>query len=155
MPKNLSVNNNSLPPADEGCGKLQQRCVAGFGLFEADQQFTVSIEPGVSSFNHPAARFGVRVAILNEPLFGARFHARMVVMFPGDLADRIAHVACIKAEILVVFPPSDFRTRNGDLCQRPIQQLGVVKICAADGDRQREPTAVHQQTAFAPFFSRG
>jgi hypothetical protein len=43
--KNLSVNNDSLPPANQGCGELEQSHVAGFGLFEADQKFAVSIEP--------------------------------------------------------------------------------------------------------------
>jgi hypothetical protein len=44
-PKNLSANNKSLSPADQGSGKLQQSGVTGFGLFEADQEFTVSVEP--------------------------------------------------------------------------------------------------------------
>ena len=95
--KNLSVNNHSLPPADQGSGELQQGRVASFGLFEADQNFAVSIEPGVGSFRHPAARFGVRVAILDEPLFGARFYSWIVVMLAGDLVDRIAHIAGIQA----------------------------------------------------------
>ena len=69
--KSLSVNSDSLPPADEGRGELQQSGVAGFGLFEAYQELAVSVEPGVGSFYDPAARFGVRVAILDEPLFGA------------------------------------------------------------------------------------
>ncbi len=76
-------------------------------------------------------------------------------MFAGDLADRKAYVASIQAEILLVFPPRNFRSRDGDLSQRPIQQLGVVQIGAADGDRQRESTAVDQQAAFAPFFFPG
>jgi len=54
----------------------------------------------VCSFYDPAARFGVRVAILDEPLFGARFYAWIVVMLAGDLAGRIAHIAGIQAEIL-------------------------------------------------------
>ena len=76
-------------------------------------------------------------------------------MFAGDLADRIAYVASIQAEILLVFPPRNFRTPDGDLSQRPIQQLGVVEVGAADGDRQRDSTAVDKQAAFAPFFSPG
>jgi len=76
-------------------------------------------------------------------------------MLAGDLADRIAHVAGIQAEILLIFPPRNFRTLDGHLSQRPIQQFGVVEVGAADGDRQREPTAVDQQTALAPFFSPG
>lgn len=76
-------------------------------------------------------------------------------MLAGDLADRIAHVAGIQAEILLIFPARNFRPRDGYLSQRLIQQLGVVEICAADGDRQREPTAVDQQAAFASFFSPG
>jgi len=76
-------------------------------------------------------------------------------MLACDPADRIAHVAGIQAEILVVFPSRNFRALDDDLSQGPIQQFGVVEIGAADGDRQREPTAVDQQTAFAPFFSPG
>src|ERR1035438_4257935 len=76
-------------------------------------------------------------------------------MLAGDLADRIAHVAGIQAEILVVFPSRNFRTLDDDLIQGLIEQLGVVEIGAADGDRQREPTAVDQQTALASFFSPG
>jgi len=34
---------------------LQESDVAGFGLFEADQKFAVSVEPGVGSFYDPAA----------------------------------------------------------------------------------------------------
>lgn len=75
------------------------------------------------------------------------------MVLAGDLADRIAYVTSIQAEILLVFPSCDFRSLNDDLSQRPIQQLGVVKICAADGDRQRESTAVDQQAALASFFS--
>ena len=74
-------------------------------------------------------------------------------MFAGDPANRIAHVAGIQAEILLIFPPRNFRTLDGHLSQRRIQQLGVVEVGAADGDRQRDPTTVDQQTAFAPFFS--
>ena len=44
-------------------------------------------------------------------------------MLAGDLADRIAHVAGIQAKILLIFPPRNFRTLDGDLSQRPIQQL--------------------------------
>jgi hypothetical protein len=76
-------------------------------------------------------------------------------MLAGDLADRIARLARIQAEILVVFPSCNFRTLNDDLSQSPIQQLGVMEVGAADGDRQREPTAVDQQTAFAPPFFPG
>jgi len=76
-------------------------------------------------------------------------------MLAGNLAGRIAHVAGIQAEILVVFPSCNFRAPDDDLSQGPIQQLGVVEVGAADGDRQREPTAVDQQTAFAPFFFPG
>ena len=76
-------------------------------------------------------------------------------MLAGDLADRIAHVAGIQAEILVAFPSRNLRALDDDLSQGPIQQLGVVEVGAADGDRQRESTAVDQQTAFAPFFSPG
>jgi hypothetical protein len=69
--KNLSVNSDCLPPADESGGELEQSRVAGFGLFEADEKFAVSVEPGVGSFYDPAARFGVWVAILDQPFFGA------------------------------------------------------------------------------------
>lgn len=75
-------------------------------------------------------------------------------MLAGDLADRIARVASIQAGILLGFPPRDFRTLEHNLSQRPIQQLGVVKICATDGDRQREPMAIDQQAALASFFPR-
>lgn len=73
----------------------------------------------------------------------------------GDLADRIAHVSSVQAEILLIFPPRNVRTPDGYLSQRPIQQFGVVEIGAADGDRQRGSTAVDQQAAFAPFFFPG
>lgn len=74
-------------------------------------------------------------------------------MLAGDLADRIAHVAGIQAQILLVLPTCDFRPRNHDLSQSPVQQFGVVQICAADGDRQRDPTGVDQQASFAALFS--
>jgi hypothetical protein len=76
-------------------------------------------------------------------------------MLAGDPADRIAHVASIQAEILLIFPPRNFRALDGHLSQRPVQQLGVVEIGAAHGDRQRGSTAVDQQTAFAPLFFPG
>ena len=76
-------------------------------------------------------------------------------MLGGNLADRIAHVAGIQAEILVVFPARNLRALDDDVSQGPIQQLGVVEVGAADGDRQRESTAVDQQAAFAPFFFPG
>ena len=76
-------------------------------------------------------------------------------MLTGDLADRIAHIASIQAEILLIFPPRNFRARDGYLSQRPIQQLGVVEVGAADGERQRDSTAGDQQAAFAPLFFPG
>ena len=76
-------------------------------------------------------------------------------MLAGDFADRIAHVSSIETEILVVFPSRNFRALDHDLCQGPIQQLGVVEVGAADGDRQWDSTAVDQQAAFASFFSPG
>ncbi len=56
-PKNLSANNDGLSPADEGSSKLQQGRVTGLSLFETDQKFTVSVDPGVGSFHDPATRF--------------------------------------------------------------------------------------------------
>lgn len=50
---------------------MQQSGVAGLGLFETNQEFSIAVEPGMSSFDDPAAWFGVWVAILDEPLFGA------------------------------------------------------------------------------------
>lgn len=97
----------------------------------------------MGSLYHPTTGFGVRVAVFDEPLFDARFYARIVMMLVGNLAGRISHVAGIQAEILLVFPPRNLRTLNDDLNQRLIQQLGVVKIGAADGDRQRGSTAVY------------
>jgi hypothetical protein len=100
---------------------LREGGIAGLGLFEADQKFAESVEPGMGPFHHPAAGFGVRVAILDEPLFGARFNARVVAMLARDLADRIAYVASVQAKILLVFPTRDFRTFDDDPGQRRIQ----------------------------------
>ena len=119
--KNLSVNRESLPPANQGSGELYQSGVTSFGLLETDKQFAESIEPGVGSFHNPASRFGIGVTVFDEPLFGARLHAWIVVMRAGDLADRIAYVASVQAEILVIVPPRDFRTLDDNLSQRPIQ----------------------------------
>ena len=69
--KNLSVNSDCLPPADQGCSELQEGGVAGLGLFEADQKFTVSVEPGMGSFHDPPAWFRVRIAVLDQSLFSS------------------------------------------------------------------------------------
>ena len=69
-----------------------------------------------------------------------------------DLADRIAYVVSVQAKILLVFPTRDFSTFDDDPGQRRIQWFEVVKIYAAHGDRQRDPTGVHQQAALASFF---
>ena len=74
-------------------------------------------------------------------------------MLAGYLADRIADVSGIQAEILLVFPVGDFRTLDHDPCQSLVQKLGVVQVGAADGDGQRESMAFDQQAAFASFFS--
>jgi len=76
-------------------------------------------------------------------------------MFARDLADGVADIARIKAKILLVAPRLDFRTLDHDLGQGPIQQLRVVHVGAADGDRQRDSMAVDQQAALASFFSPG
>ena len=73
-------------------------------------------------------------------------------MLACDLADRIAYVAGIQAEILLT-TPRGLRTRDRDLSQGSIQKLRVVHVGAADGDRQRDSTPVDEQTALAPFFS--
>ena len=113
---------------------MQQSQVAGFGLFEADQQFAVAVEPGVSSFHHPSAGFGVWVSIFQQPLFGARFHAKIVAVLSGDLANWIADIARIQTQILLAVQRS-LRTLDHDLGQSSIQKLRVVDVGAADGDR--------------------
>lgn len=100
---------------------MRQSGVARFGLLETDQQFAESVEPGMGSFHHPASGFGIRITILDEPLFGTRFYAWIIMMTAGDLADRITHIASIQAEILVIVPPRNFRTLDHYLCQRSIQ----------------------------------
>jgi len=109
----------------------------------------------VGPFHDPAARLRVGVSIFQQPLFGARFYARVVAMLASDFASWIADIAGIEAEILLVAPRRNFRTLDHDLSQSSIQKLRVVHVGAADGDRQREPTAVDQQAAFAPIFSPG
>ena len=43
--KNLSVNSDCLPPADQRSGEGEQGSIAGFGFLKAHQQFAKAIEP--------------------------------------------------------------------------------------------------------------
>jgi len=70
----------------------------------------------------------------------------------GDLADRIAHVAGIQTEILVVFPsvPQGVGRPPEPESDPAAWSRGDG---AADGDRQRDSTAVDSKLRLRPFFS--
>ena len=50
---------------------MQKSQVASLGHFENGQKVSIAVELEVGSFHDPAPGFGIRVAIFDEPLFGA------------------------------------------------------------------------------------
>lgn len=96
--KNLSVNRDGLPPADECRAEGKQSDIAGFSLFEAHQQFAEPVEPRVSSFHNPAARFMFWIAELFFAFLGAGFQIQPVVLLAAGDQHRISHVSGVYTE---------------------------------------------------------
>lgn len=152
MTESLSVNRYSLSPADKGSSERQQRPVAAFGLFEADQQFAEPIEPGVCSFNHPSARLVAWVLLFLVPFLTTGLHVQLVAVDAAGRKSRETDIGGIGAESLDL-PAAGIRPGIDDSLQRRAQQNAVMLVGSAGDERQRDATRVHQEAAFASIFS--
>ena len=95
--KSLSINCDSLPPADEGCGEGEQSAVARLGLFEADQEFAIVVGPGVAAFDYPSAWFVSRIASFLFRFVLAGADVRSVAALQQRSQRLLAQVSCIGA----------------------------------------------------------
>ena len=150
--KNLSVNRDSLSPADQCCGQGEQRDVALFCFLEADQQFSKSVQPGVGSLHDPSSGFVSWLALPGRALFFSLFDVRAIVLRNHGLFGRVAFVTSIGAQMLwlPLAWPWPFAHHG---FERPGEQLHIMRVGSTGDDRQWDPTGVDQQAAFAPIFS--
>jgi hypothetical protein len=96
--ENLSVNSYGLPPTDEGCGKRQERSVAGLCLLKAHEQFAKAIQPGVGALDDPSARLVIGVPLFLVSFLPAGLHVKLIVVQTAGRLGREANVSRIGAE---------------------------------------------------------
>jgi len=116
--------------------------VAGLGLLEAHQEFAISIQPGMSPFDAPSSCLIAGLVAFGGGLFFALLDVRPVLARHGCLAGRIALVSCIGAQALWL-PLARLWTLAHHAVQSGGQQLHVMYVGSADGERQRDATPVH------------
>src|ERR1035441_1821325 len=76
----------------------------------------------------------------------------LIVMNPAGGQRGEADVGGVGAERLDL-PVARIRPGTDDSSQGGAQQIAVMPVGPADGERQRDATGVHQKTALAPIFS--
>jgi len=102
------------------------------------------------SLYYPTASLESRFSRLGVGLFTSLLDVRLIVPLNDGIRCRRAFVARIGAEIVL---PRTARHLYCELVQRGLKQFYVMRICAADDERERDANPVDQQTSFAPIFS--
>ena len=137
-------------PANQGRRALQQRQKVGGCLFVAHQQLTEAVEPRVRAFNYPAARKLPLPA--GAGFFAALSHMRCVTALLHGLRGGTPRIALVRTQVL---PPAaaGFGAHDHNAVQSGRQQFDIMLVGPADDKGQRDASTVHQQAAFAAFFS--
>ena len=140
-----------MPPTEESGCQSEEADEAFFGFFKTHEEFAEAVQPGVSAFDYPAPCLEIRLGAFGFGLFAALFDVRTIAARLDLLEGRLAFVAGIRAQILDGLLRG-LRPRDDDGIKRRGQQLDVMHVGPADDERERDPTAVHQQAALATFF---
>jgi len=99
--------------------------------------------------HYPAAGLESRYRKLFISLFAPLLDVRLIVPFDDCIQCRRALVAGIGAKIVLA---RSARHLYDELVQRGLEQLYVMRVCAADDERERDANSVDQQASFAPIF---
>jgi hypothetical protein len=149
LTKNLSLNRDGLPPTDESRREREQSAVRSLGLFEADQQFTRTVEPRVGSFHDPTPGLKASLLSFGGGLLFALLDVGEVTAGVDRLADGLALISGIGTQVLGACGGAVHHY----LVQSGREQLGVMPIGSGDDERQGDAASVGQQAALAAFFS--
>ena len=121
-------------------------------FFKTNQKLPKSVEPRKTSFNHPSPCFEFRVPAFFFNFFASLTDMRDVFPFKTLFHCRFSRISLVRAQML---PSSNrsFWSPNNDAIQGNLQQFYIMRLSSADDERQRDSTAVDENTSLAPIFS--
>lgn len=126
--------------------------VVGF-LRPADQQPAETIEPGVGSFDYPAARAEASGGFELFLFLAAGADVRGEPVLAGQREDLGVVVALVEADPLWL-PRRGVWPLDQDAFERRAEELEVVDVRSRDLEPDRDATAVADDRALRPFFAR-
>ena len=144
--KDLSVNSDNLPPADNRGSKMKERLIAFRELLIPDQELSESVEPGVCRLDDPTT-------VLWWTPASALLSCDPWSVTPD--ADLVANRFSVISLIRIQESPSSLRKGNHDGIEHCGELANVMSMGPADDQRQRDATGVHQDVTLASLFSPG
>ena len=143
--KDLSVNSNDFPPADDRCRKTDKGFIALDQLLVSDKQLPEAVEPGVCCLDDPASVLGRPAAfsfLLGDP--------GNVPPRPDLLVSGLSAVSLIRIQ-----EPLPFGKRNNDRVENCGKLTDIMTIRPGNDQRQRDAMPVHEDMALASLFFPG
>src|SRR2546428_8632984 len=131
---------------------MVERDEAALELLVAHEQLAESVEPAVAHLDHPSPGLLLRVTPLDVGLLAAVDDVRDVAMRLDEANVFGASVARVGAQVLVA-PHWRALALDHESAEYLVDSLAVIHVGRGHDERQRDATAVHQQVAFASFFS--
>ena len=124
---------------------------AAFELLISDEQFTEAVEPTVAYLDDPATRLLGGVTLLGVGLFAPIDDMSDVAVRFDDGQGAVASIAGVGAQVFAASGRRLVALDHDGLKERA--DLGdVMRVGPGHDERQRDPTAVHQQVTLASFF---
>src|SRR4029077_18893477 len=115
------------PRGDDAAGELEERAVVVGFLRPADQEAAEAVEPGVSAFDHPAARTEAGGGLELLLLFAAGADVWREPVLVDQLVDLAVVVALVEADPLRLIG-GGVRALDQDAVERCAEELEVVHV---------------------------
>ena len=136
-----------VPPQDVGEDKMQQSLIVPSFLFPPHEDAAVAVKPRSNAFDNPATS-ALAAHSLFGPFLSARSDVRHIAAAAKSLADRVAVVALVEAQMLPTARSRGARQRETIECLP--QKFLIVGVGAADRQADRHAAAVGKNRPLDP-----